>query len=168
MVTRHTEDTISIPPTMSGDFGRAWLVDLDAAAARLPFDQATSGDATLASWLIEAPNAHPFWHSYWLALIHLRPDPGDVPPKLYLPDATHELWLYALDPDKPRQEMIESGLMRVLQPGNFAGQMRYADDAEAFAAAKVAVRKVCDGRLSPDTDFRAQWVALFGDWMIKK
>lgn len=39
-------------------------------------------------------------------------------------------------------------------------------DAAAMERIEKAVRLLCDGRVSPDTDFIGDWVALFGDNMV--
>ena len=54
--------------------GKAWRFDLDAIRMRMKADPAS--DAAVDAWLIEAPWAHPVWHSYLVMLIHLRPIPG--------------------------------------------------------------------------------------------
>lgn len=162
---QHIEDPISVPADITGPHGRAWTVDMVDWCRRIGKDPAEF--AQVAGWLIEAPWAHPLWHSYLLSVIHLRPMPDNRPTKLYLEGATHDLWLAALDPDHPRQAMIETGAVRQLRPLNFAAQFIAASDAAAMERAEHAVRLICDGRLSPDTDFTSAWVALFGDNMLR-
>ena len=121
MMPGQKPEAINIAPTITDTHGRAWTVDL--AALRTTLGVKAEDDAGVAQWVVEAPWAHPLWHSYLLALVHLRPMPDGRPTKLYLIGATHELWLYALNPEHPREPLIvgKNGA-RYLQPINFAAQ----------------------------------------------
>lgn len=159
------EDPIRLRPTTDG-WARAWQINIDAQYAAMGVPRESGND--VMSWIIEAPWAHAFWHSYWLNLIHLRPVPG-AQYKIYLPGATHELTLAALNPDMGgRQQMIEgTGTIPTMHPLNFAAQMKCANDAEALQRVEAAIGQICSGQLSPDTDHRRAWIALFGDNMIR-
>ena len=117
--------------------------------------------------VVEAPWAHPIWHSYAVILVHLRPLPDGRPTKFYLAAATHEIWLYALDPDQPRQPMIEFGQPKWLTPMNFGAQFIAASDEAAKLKVEEAVQDIVAGKLSPDTDFIRHWAYRFGDNMLK-
>lgn len=161
-------DAIDKAPDMSGPHGRAWMVDL--AALRAMLGVSAADDGTLVSWVVEAPWAHPMWHSYAISLMHLRPLPDGRPTKFYVPNATHELWVYAMDPDKKRAAMIagaERGYSAWMQPINFAAQIIEPNDAAAVERIEAAVRWIVDGKLSPDTDYLRQWCALFNGAMVK-
>src|SRR6185369_6380027 len=80
---------VTLQPLIKGKHGQAWQVNLTTLRKKLGVDPAK--DAGLAHWIIEAPWAHPVWHSYVLVLIHLRPLVGFEKPHLYLDCATHEL-----------------------------------------------------------------------------
>ena len=148
-------------PTLTGPAGRAWRQDLNAIRAKcIPNKQ----DATLASWIIEAPWANCMWPHYWLALIHLRQLDDKRPTKIYLPGATHEIWIYALD---PREKITLDDLPHFLTPMNFAAQFIEPGDQRAQDRVCSAVVEILDGRLSPDTDYIKQWYRRFGDNMIK-
>lgn len=84
-------------------------------------------------------------------------------------DGTHEIWLYALDPDCKRNAAVVDGINggSWLQPKNFAAQFIEIADELAQDRVRSAVQKVCDGRLSPDVDFMSQWAVLFGNNMLK-
>lgn len=152
-------DVITTPPTIdAGMLGRAWKID--TSILKPPH-------GCVVHWLVEAGWAHPFWHSYHLSMIHLRPIEDTPPPTLYLPGATHEIVLQALNPDQPRQPAIDKNVWHYLTPTNFCSQMIYKDDAEAIAQCDAAAKAICEGRLSPDTDYIRYWVALFGDNMLK-
>lgn len=162
----HLSDPVSIAPTIDGPHGKAWAVDLDHA--RNILGVRVEDDGTVAAWIVEAPWAHPFWHSYVIVLIHLRPMPDGRSTKMYLPGATHEMWLQALDPEHPRAPAISgNGPWHPLKPSNFGAQ--FIEEADLTAAARIrdAVQRICNGSLNPDTDYIRQWMHLFGDNMIK-
>lgn len=148
---------------------RAWLLDVPARMRAEGLDP--KHDATVSSWIVSAPWAHPFWSDYWVYLCHLRPiDRGDGPieTKNYLEGATHEMWVAALDPGVKAAEHGELLVPRYLTPMNFGAQMIYPSDQVAAQHIEGAVRDVLERRLNPDTDFRRQWIARFGDNMIKR
>lgn len=158
-------EIVDLPPAFTGAAGRAWTVDLDAAYVRL--GRARAEGAEVCAWVVEARWAHPVWHSYWIDLAHLRPVAGHQRPfTVYLAGATHELVLMALDPDALLRPMIGGGPVQALAPVNFAAQFVAENDAMALRRVELAVQAICDGRLSPDTDFRDAWIALFGAHMI--
>lgn len=147
---------IAAPPDITGAAGRAWLY------SRLP--DRPDVTATIRSWIVEAPAAHPLWHSYFIGVIHLRDIPGVVPATILLPGATHEVFVYALDPRQPAAPDLE---VRWLRPINFAGQWIASDDERAIAKVEGCVRDICDGRLSPDTDWMQHWIARFSASHVK-
>ncbi len=151
-------------PISPGTHGRAWEIDLPSFRRNHP----GVADANIGSWIIEAPWAHPIWHSYVVHIIHLRPMDDGRPTIFHVAGATHELHLYALDPDTPRRPVLEgTDRPAALHPINFAAQMIERSDSEARDRATVAIRQILDGHLNPDTDGRAGWVAMFGDRMLK-
>lgn len=163
------KDPIEKTPDVSGPHGRAWMCDL--AEGRLVKKINLEDDATLVAWLIEAPWAHPIWHSFVLYMVHLRPMPDARKTTLYLEDATHEFWVYALDPDKSRHLFLQTATdPAVLHPVNFAAQFHELSDDLAMERIKGTVQMICDGKLSPDTDHtgaRGLWAKLFNSRMIK-
>ena len=141
------------PTVIEGAIGRAWIMPIEP---RTP-DQT----ATLATWIVHAPWAHPIWSQYAVTLIHLRDIQGVKPAHKYDPRATHEVQVWALDPearlrpgDPPKPRML-------LTPQNFVGQWNAQDDECAKTHIENVVRAIVNGRLSPDTDFRAAWKRLF-------
>lgn len=159
---------IKAKPDISGPHGKAWRCNLDAGRATLGAN--AGDDATLAHWIVEAPWAHPIWHSYSIILVHLRPVPSAKKTLFYLDGATHEIWIYALNPDADLNPAIESGVMSgktFLSPLNFASQFIEVEDRLALDRVGAAVQAICDQKLSPDTDYRSDWIALFGDNMMK-
>jgi len=159
-------DPITTEPTQAGGntlTTRVWLTDHTIVNSH-PF----RGNSIVAAWLVEAPWAHPIWHSYIISVIHLRPGPGCPPATIVLADATHEIAVYALDPAAGRQQMLDTGLFKILHPVNFVAQMKEESDAAALERAQAAVDLIVAGWLSPDTDFTRDWITLFGDNMLNK
>jgi hypothetical protein len=165
-------DPITQAPTMQSQLTRVWRADIDAQYQAQKMQREWGGD--VAAWLIEAPWAHMAWHSYLINLVHMRPiETGPIAEKskdliVYLPGATHELWVQALDPGHPRQPMLETGRWHVLSPCNFTAQFIAETDQRAIDRVERAVQLICDGRLSPDTDYLRAWIALFGDSMVRR
>lgn len=146
-------------PTIETELGLAWKYDLESFRKK----SKKKVDASIVSWLIQAMWAHPFWHSYALHLIHLRPLKG-VETKIYLEGATHEIMLFALDPGEPRDL---NRLPSHLQPANFVAQFISLSDSDAVDKIEKCVKEICDGELSPDTDFTQHWIHRFNASMIK-
>jgi hypothetical protein len=153
-------------PTIHLRHGKAWRLDLEAITRRTG-----RRDAGVDVWLVEAEWAHPVWHSYLISLIHLRPTPGLLLPKIYVPCATHELVLYALQPDGDRDRVLVDGLgswCKCMSPVNFCAQIVEVTDDLARQRIREAVELICQGSLSPDTDYLGQWCVMFGDGMVKR
>jgi hypothetical protein len=161
-------DNVTLPPAIIGPYGRAWFCDNGAGRKQMGIRD--DSDATLAHWVVEAPYAHPVWHSYSIVLLHLRPMFDDRPTIFYVDGATHEMWVYALNPGVDREPLIKTGIVdgSWLFPGNFGAQFIEIADELAALRIKQAVQSICDGQLSPDTDHQRAWQALFGSNMIKK
>lgn len=124
----------------------------------------TEGKPFGATWLITAPWAHPVWSQYALALYDLT-TPSDPAPNIYIDGATHELLLVALDPSYPTtvQDMAEGRQLHALSPPNHGYQFKAESDAAAVSRLQTIVDEIEARRLSPDTDFRAAWDAMFRD-----
>ena len=148
--------THSHPGTCAGPAGTAWKIDVAKLVHQVPDTK-----ATLAVWLVWCPGAHPFWHWWLISVIHLRPLEGVRPAFIREPGATHEVIVASLDPDHPipdpRAFRIED--IRFLTPIDVMEQFQVASDVEAEEICALAVRACCDGRLSPDQDFRSLWHA---------
>ena len=145
--------------------GRAWRIDIDKVVKHIG---SADSHAMIAWWIIEAPWAHPIWHSYSMTLAHLRRFAV-----IHVPGATHEMLLCALDPKGDRAKLLELGYGHKesclpLLPANFGAQLVEATDDEAIQKCEDAVKDVCDGKLNPDTDFIKQWIARFGGGMVRK
>lgn len=168
-------DPIRRSPTLAGEAGRAWKVDLAGAQARAGTDPAH--DSRLVFWVVECPWANPAWHSYALILVQLRD--REIDGLTSRPRGSHELWLYALDPrvegetGGTREKLLDFGTLGVngatgvMMPMHFAAQIEELSDESAVARIENAVVLICNGELSPDADFQQQWVDLFGDNLMK-
>lgn len=160
------QDPVNFPADATGTHGRAWLLDVPNFLRNAGKDPAL--DCTVVSWMIEAAWAHPVWHSYVIMCIHLRPTPDGKETVLYLPGATHEVWVYALNPEIARDSVLRGETLPFLLPINYAGQFVCKNDAEAARRVEEAMRGVLAGAVSPDTDYIGQWISLFGDSMIRR
>lgn len=158
-------DPVEAEPTIHTRLGRAWALDVRAMADKR--DIQPGSDLSVAGWLIEAPFAHRVWHSYWLVVVSLTQSKfNPVEPIIHLPGATHELWLYALDPQQPRQNIFRKGIPDCLFPMNFAAQLIDTNAGVTDRLREAAV-DILEGRLSPDTDWIRVWATRFGDNMLR-
>jgi hypothetical protein len=169
-------------PSYQGSHGRAWELSaqnaiLTAEREGLKRPWANEDWPNICTWLIEAPYAHPIWHSYALSCIHLRPLPDLPPPHIVVPGATHEFHLFAIDPRADRSALIADGCfgpkIRPLVPQNFAAQLKCPalitedSDNEARQLMDDLVHDICNRVINPDTDYRKQWIERFSGAMIK-
>lgn len=153
-------ENLPATPDLQGAFGRAWRYDIEAIVRKAN----NKPHSSIVSWLIEAKNANPMWHSYAMHLIHLRDMPGLGRPKIYLPGATHEIMLFALNPEMARDLQ---NYPHVLLPINFAAQFIAICDDWAIARINETVFEIVNGGLSPDTDHLQSWIQRFGSAMLK-
>jgi hypothetical protein len=153
----------SVPvPDHIGDHGRAWRCNRAAALRRLHWFR-TPIDAVIADWIVEVPDASRSWHSYHIALLHLRPLRGVPAPVLYLPGATHELQVMALHAGADCAAAIAGHLLADRLPlaaATFAAQLVEPTDQAATIRTGTAIDLILSGDLDPES--RAHWVSLFG------
>lgn len=110
------------------------------------------------TWIVNAPWAHPLWSSYAFFLYDLTTEIKGEEPVIYLPGASHELLVYALDP-----KFKDDTPFHRLHPANHGYQFK-AESNEAAEARIVAILEEIEAkRLSPDTDFRTMWDVRFAD-----
>lgn len=133
-------------PAIVGSHGTAW-----------PSGHTPS--TTLAAWIVHAPSYHVAWHSYLISVVHLRNLPGLPKVVKYDERATHEVGVLALAPEQP--PLTPGGPIKYLTPPNYMEQFLAVDDDAAVAHVLRAVVDICNGDLSPDTDFRADWLRRF-------
>lgn len=159
---------LSAPAAHRGRYGRAWRVDLAAIRSRLTLFR--KPDAMVAHWVVEAPWSSEVVHSYSLVLAHLRFQLGGQPATRYLEGATHELALWAINPQAERADMLARPVepqRQWLQPAVFAAQLVCPSDEAAEKAVFVGVELICSGRLSPHPAHARSWAQLYGDNMLR-
>ena len=123
-----------------------------------------TGQAYAATWLIDAPWAHPLWSQYVVHLYDVT-TPMPVAPeiRLHMADATHEVDLYAVSP-KTRLDpalRVADQTYTVLEPPNLAVQFRAASDHAATDRVQRMVEAIEARALSPDSDFTRHWETRF-------
>ena len=148
-------------PNILGAFGLAKVVQTS---------ERTGGRAALlVEYVVEAPKYHPFWSQYWFAIAHLRQIDGEPPVEFTMGGATHQIWVLALDPNHkldikglipPDNKPARIDPPHILTSQNHAFQITAPDDAAAAERLVNLVGMVCQGQLSPDTDFRAHFQAV--------
>lgn len=156
-------------PDYIGVAGKVWKTDLQAIT-KFHADKGNANvvadNAQLAGWIVFAPWAHPLWHSYAIAVCHLRDVPGQTRPAVIRREgATHEFMVYALDPDQPRTIDEPAHL---LHPGNFVAQLVGMTDEDAVTFVRAICVEIADGRLNPDTDARSHWIERFGSDGVRR
>lgn len=109
--------------------------------------------AQLATWIVTAPIWHPLWSQYMIAVVSLADLPDHAPAYLQFPEATHELLVIALNPDKGPYDAASisaSNPVSILEPLNIIEQF-IATDEQAILICHGLAHGVCDGMLNPET-----------------
>jgi hypothetical protein len=158
------------PPDIVGQSVRAWRVDLAD-----PVGRDAKWGATIALWLLHAPNVHPNWEYFVLIVNHLRGVEGLPDPHKTTPDAEYEFAVLSLNPQQPLPNLKElekgadcsHGQIHAMEPADFVSQVGnmgnttsvaiYAGDARAYEVAEKMVYLLVSGALIPDADYRVQW-----------
>lgn len=99
-----------------------WIDPIGASTEEAPHN--------VVAWLLEAPNDHPWWSQYVVALVDLEPD-AKVPARLDEPGMTHELFVYALDPEFYYEDAAAyraCDRVTFLTPTNYRWQGRGSDE----------------------------------------
>ena len=148
------------------------IIELDTRSKVIAMGYDPEEDGSVYDAIITAPYAHPIWRDYWLHISHLRPiirDGEMLPTKIYLEGATHELWLYALDPDFTAQQHADRpSAPRFLTPMNFGVQLIRDNDEAVIAEMRALAKDIELGYMNPDTDNFRAWRVRFGDNMVKE
>lgn len=150
----HLESHLSVkPPDFTGRLGKAWTLPVVPSMIVAP-EQA----ATLALVFLDLPPVHPLWPRYLLCGIHLRDVKGQSkPPTKRTPNATHELMLIALNPEKGEYtpENVSEKLLAggcYLTPINIVEQVEDLTDAQFLELVPLITRALCDGFLAAEPD----------------
>lgn len=117
---------------------------------------------TLCHWLIDAPGQSPAWSQYVMFCVRLRDDqPGFAPVKRHYEGTTHELDVWAINPDHHLTvDLIEQSFASgeplvsraLLKPVNVCVQFIATDD-EMLQLVDYAARAVADGILAAEPPF---------------
>lgn len=93
-----------------------------------PVDDRPNQDtiASFERWLLYLPGQHACWNRYALCGATLRDFPGVPPAKKHYEEATHEVCLFAIDPNFP-QENFDKGGIQILEPINYCFQLTTTD-----------------------------------------
>ena len=126
-----------------------------------------------ATWIVRTEWAHPHWNTYAVLLYDVLTEvPERGPAHLYRSDATHEVTVFALDPDHPVPVLDGAGnaepLPRFMQPPEHGYQFTAESDEAARARIAFIVGRIADRKLSPTEDFVQAWNALFADGVTLK
>lgn len=110
------------------------------------------------TWIIDAPWAHPLWHQYFLVLYDLT-TPMQREPTIHLPGATHEMVLFALDPEHPiaKDSTPTPSEVYRLSPPNYGYQFKAKSNNEAAERIQAVVDGIVARQINPDTDWRSFW-----------
>lgn len=150
-------------PDLTGAFGAAWQLPVAPLGQRRRADLG----ATIAGWLLNAPQAHPLWTYYLVSVIHLHAIAGVKPPFIRTPGATHELIIASLNPEQRLPDLAAVGRgeasFAFLTPIDVMEQFTVTDDAMAYRLCELAVRSCVDGIASPDQDWRSWWRATIAN-----
>ena len=126
------------------------------------------GGIRSATWIVEAPWAHPAWDEYLILLIDLTGTAEGVSdPHIMLYGATHEVQVWALAPSKTYIRKIHLDPMEWrfirLEPMNHAYQFIADSYEDAWKRVNDLVGDIGLRRLSPDTDAIRDWNLRFRD-----
>lgn len=144
-------------PNHQTSLGRAWLLDISKAPER------PSKAATVVSWLLNVPGAHPFWAYWTITVISLRDLPGVPPANKKYPEAEYEFMILAVNPEacpEPDPAVVELEGHPYLEPVDVIEQYHGISDADSVRLAEGAVHAILAGHVSPDQDYRRAWKAL--------
>ncbi|MFC8676741.1 hypothetical protein ACFUEN_29150 [Streptomyces griseorubiginosus] len=143
------------PDHVTGPHGSARRIPPASYTAEKP--------AGVDGWIITAPGYHPLWSQYALGVVSLADIPGVPAANKHRADVTHELHVFAVNPEAGPVDATAIGPDGVpyLTPVNVCEQFITTDDT-ARRLAFLCVRAVVDGLLNPETGdapelIRATW-----------
>lgn len=126
--------------TFQGAAGKGFECLLPPVADRPNPDTA----ACIGRWNLTLPGQHPLWDRYTLAICHLRNLPEISAAKMESPDKTHEICVFAVDPQFPETD-FQAGATGWLEPVNHVVQFTAPSDEKAHAVAAAMVKRLVDG-----------------------
>lgn len=162
------------PPEYTGTvngkkFAEAWRIDIKKLDERLN----GAPHATLGVFLVKGP-FHPFWDSWLVTMVHLRPAEGVPEAHKDSPEETHEFHISSLNPLAQNDEKIvydPDNLplpFPVLDPIDVAVRFTATCDSQALDYLERSIKKIMSGAISPDSDFRADWKETILNWAGQK
>lgn len=136
-----------------------------------PMDDREKPDhyAGVAEWRCEFPLACQFWHRYVLNVVSLRDIKGVKPAVKHFAEATHELTLFAVDPQTPEADwQSDRGKWRHLTPVNHCVQFTVRYDQAAVWVGERCAEALVSGRVVIEPagvrGAREQFTACVREW----
>lgn len=111
---------------------------------------------TVASYLLESKQWHPFWNQWMIVCVSLKDVEGMAPAHKNTPEMTHEIMIISVNPDvKISPDKAPEGSW-MLEPLDLVKQFT-ATDEEAAEIVRYMIMHITNGKASPDSDFRSYW-----------
>lgn len=137
-------------PDLTGPYGRGWQLKHR--------DDKPDYQASLGTWLVNCPTAHPFWHWWVVGMVSLRDIPGVKPAHKRYPEAEYEFMIYSINPEEcPNPEPDDPKGYPHLIPLDVVEQFHGVTDRDASRILTSAMQAIVNGYLSPDQDYRQAW-----------
>jgi hypothetical protein len=140
---------------------KVWEYDHSDIIGRTPPDKAK----WFATWGMDCPGDNLAWSQYIMVAFDLT-SITVRPPIIHLPGATHEVQVWAVNPDFPLPEKFDEGSSygrMLLHPMNMGYQFIAPSNEAAHSRLRDVAHAVATGILSPDTDYRSAWDIMFSD-----
>jgi hypothetical protein len=110
----------------------------------------------VAAWFLTCPGQSPAWSNFQLSAVHLRAEAGLPAPVVHVKNATHEVLLFALNPDaNPVRDDVET--WQPMRPLNLAEQIQVPSDQAAAALLELTAQAVVDGLLWAEPPLSGQF-----------
>lgn len=139
-------------PDLQGPYGRGWQLK--------HIETRPDHQASLGTWLVNCPNAHPFWHWWMVGMVSLRDIPGVKPATKRYPEAEYEFMIYSINPEEcPNPEPDDPEGYPHLLPVDVVEQFHGVTERDAGRILTSAIQAIMNGVLSPDQDYRQAWKA---------
>jgi hypothetical protein len=120
------------------------------------------GNQFVALWGLRLPEGKTEFCEYLLSVYDLTARDGDEPVR-HLPEATHEIVVFALSPEVEidfTQSLLGQPALRPVTPMNRCYQVVAGGDADALELVQACADRILAGTLNPDQEAEAGWVAI--------
>ncbi len=114
------------------------------SAFRVEWKATQEPQVILARWGLTLPGQHAFWNRYYLSVISLREIDGMPSPIKSKPEYTHEMTVFAVNPELSEAEFIR-GTFSILESVNHVVQFTSESDDKAISAARSMVSRLTRG-----------------------